>query len=518
VRSEFHEKMYGAKTVRLFEEVKDRFDPTGLMNPGKIVRASRMDDRSLFRFKPDYRVPEMGTALDWSAYPGAGGGFQGAVEMCNNNGECRKLAGAVMCPSFRVTGNEADVTRGRANSLRLAISGQLGPDALASDEMLETMKLCVSCKGCRRECPTGVDMAKMKIEVLAAANKRRGLSLHDRLVAYLPRYAPYASRLAPLMNARNAIPGVAWLAERLTGMSAKRQLPSWRRDVFGSSPSPHALSAWGEGTREVALFADTFNTYFEPENLHAAVEVLTRLGYRVALLRSEDGNGAPTQELERSRSNPRPLCCGRTFLSAGLVDEARAEARRLLAAAAPFLARGIAIVGLEPSCLLTLRDEFPAMLPGAETEILARHALLLEEFLAREAAAGRIAGPIARQQGKVLLHGHCHQKAFGIMGSVGAALALVEGLEVETVESSCCGMAGAFGYGADTYPVSMAMGELTLLPAVRGAAPDAIIAADGFSCRHQIHDGTGRQPRHIARILQQAMMEAQALPSETISL
>src|SRR5204863_2823829 len=207
-------------------------DPGGLMNPGKIVRASRMDDRSLFRFKPDYRVSETRMALDWSAYPGSGGGFQGAVEMCNNNGECRKLAGAVMCPSFRVTGNEADVTRGRANSLRLAISGQLGPDALAADEMLETMKLCVSCKGCRRECPTGVDMARMKIEVLAAANKRRGLSLHDRLVAYLPRYAPYAARLAPLMNARNAIPGLAALTEHLTGFSAKRQLPRWRRDVF----------------------------------------------------------------------------------------------------------------------------------------------------------------------------------------------------------------------------------------------------------------------------------------------
>ena len=258
VRSEFHEKMYGAKTVRLFEEVKDRFDPAGLMNPGKIVRASRMDDRSLFRFKPDYRVSEMGMALDWSAYPGASGGFQGAVEMCNNNGECRKLAGAVMCPSFRVTGNERDVTRGRANSLAPRHLRPAGPDALASDEMLETMKLCVSCKGCRRECPTGVDMAKMKIEVLAAANKRRGLSLHDRLVAYLPRYAPYAARLAPLMNARNVVPGLAWLTERLTGMSAKRQLPRWRRDVFGCDlassatrpPPPRGEGLGGGGIRQ----------------------------------------------------------------------------------------------------------------------------------------------------------------------------------------------------------------------------------------------------------------------------
>ena len=363
VRSEFHERMYGPKTVRLFEEVKDRFDPGGIMNPGKIVRGSRMNDRTLFRFKPDYRVPEMPMALDWSAYPGAGGGFQGAVEMCNNNGECRKHAAGVMCPSFRVTGNERDVTRGRANSLRLTISGQLGPDAFASDDMLETMKLCVSCKGCRRECPTGVDMAKMKIEVLAAANKRRGLSLHDRLVAYLPRYAPYAARLAPLMNARDAIPGLAALTERLTGFSAKRRLPRWSTRPFrmpsaaNAGPPPHhaegvSSTRRGEGSgvggqqegnargftppltpprqgegdtvepalREVALFADTFNTYFEPENLRDAVEVLTRLGYRVAPL--------------RAANEARPLCCGRTFLSAGLVDEARAEARRMLAAAA----------------------------------------------------------------------------------------------------------------------------------------------------------------------------------------
>ena len=527
--------MYGAKTVRLFEEVKDRFDPSGLMNPGKIVRATRMDDRSLFRFKPDYRVPEMQMALDWSAYPGQGSGFQGAVEMCNNNGECRKHAANVMCPSFRVTGNERDVTRGRANSLRLAISGQLGPDALASDDMLETMKLCVSCKGCRRECPTGVDMAKMKIEVLAAANARRGLSLRDRFVAYLPRYAPYAARLAPLMNARDAIPGAAWLTERLVGLSAKRQLPRWRRDVFrpdgptNSTDSPprsrggvgggavrHRGGArgftppltpprQGEGnpvapasrlsvpTREVALFADTFNTYFEPENLHDATAVLARLGYRVTVLRSPDGD--------------RPLCCGRTFLSAGMVEEARTEARRFIAAATPFLARGVPVVGLEPSCLLTLRDEFLSMLPGTETERLSSQALLLEEFLVHEAAAQRIPQPIARSTGKVLLHGHCHQKAFGTMSAVEGALRLVEGLSVETVESSCCGMAGAFGYGADTYEVSMAMGELTLLPAVRKAAADTVIAADGFSCRHQIQDGTGRMASHVARILCAAMKE-----------
>jgi FAD/FMN-containing dehydrogenase/Fe-S oxidoreductase len=532
VRSEFHARMYGAKTVRLFEEVKDRFDPGGVLNPGKIVRAPRMDDRTLFRFKPDYRVPEMKAALDWSGYIGAVGGFQGAVEMCNNNGECRKAAAGVMCPSFRVTGNERDVTRGRANSLRLAISGQLGPDALVSDDMLETMKLCVSCKGCRRECPTGVDMAKMKIEVLAAANARRGLSLRDRLIAYLPRYAPYAARLAPLMNARDAVPGAAWLSQRVTGFSAKRPLPRWSSRPFhlphADSPRPcgeglgvggtttpdvleppppcpsptpvvRASGATGVGApnasggREVALFADTFNRYFEPENLDAAAEVLGRLGYRVAELQPAPGDGG------------RPLCCGRTFLSAGLVEEARAEARRFLAAARPHVERGVPVVGLEPSCLLTLRDEFVSMLPGGETARLAAGALLFEEFLAGESAAGRIPAQIAAWDGTVLLHGHCHQKAFGAMDAVRGALALVRGLRVDTVESSCCGMAGAFGYADDTYEVSTAMGELSLLPACRSAPPGAVIAADGFSCRHQIEHGSGRPARHVARVLRDAM-------------
>jgi Fe-S oxidoreductase len=357
------------------------------------------------------------------------------------------------------------------------------------------MKLCVSCKGCRRECPTGVDMAKMKIEVLAAANARRGLSLRDRLVAYLPRYAPYAARLAPLMNARDAVPGAARLSERLIGFSASRSLPRWNPRPFHLPAAAPSSRLPGEGMREVALLADTFNRYFEPENLEAAVDVLGRLGYRVSELGALPGDGT------------RPLCCGRTFLSSGLVHEARAEARRLLAAAGPFLARGVPIVGLEPSCLLTLRDELQSMLPGTAAEHLASSALLFEEFLAGEAGAGRIPTGIAEQDAGVLLHGHCHQKAFGAMDAVRAALGLVAGLRVETVESSCCGMAGAFGYGADTYATSMAMAELSLLPACRSAPPDAILAADGFSCRHQIRHGADRTAVHVARILRAAMSD-----------
>ncbi len=503
VRSEFHEMMYGRRTVEIFEEVKDRFDPAGLMNPGKIVRAPKMNDRTLFRYKPDYAVADLKPALDWSSYPGKAGGLQGAVEMCNNNGECRKLQAGVMCPSYRVTLNEADVTRGRANTLRLAISGQLGPapDAkgasagagkhpLARDDVAEALKLCVSCKACRRECPTGVDMARMKIEHAAARHRESGIALGDKLIAYLPRYAPFAARMAPLMNARNWLPGAAAMTERLTGFSARRKLPAWRGELFRLD------EAVGPATGpRVALFADTFNTYFEAQNLWDAVDVLVRLGYRVEPL--------------RLGAWERPVCCGRTFLSAGLVDEARSEAKRLLEAATPHLDAGVPIVGLEPSCVLTARDEHQAMGLGAEAKRLGDSALLFEEFLAREKDAGRIAGPIAKSPsgdgGRVLLHGHCHQKSFGVMGPVEKALSLIEGIKVETVESSCCGMAGAFGYGAETYDTSIVMGELSLLPAVRKAAGDTVIAADGFSCRHQIADGTGRRARHVATVLAEAM-------------
>ncbi len=232
VRSEFHEAMFGARLTRAFEEVKQRFDPADTLNPGKIVHAPRMDDRSLFRYPPDYRPSEIKTALDWSAYSGASGGFQGAIEMCNNNGACRKLEGGVMCPSFRATRDEKDVTRGRANTLRLAMTGQLGDEALTSDAVMDALKLCVSCKACRNECPTGVDMAKMKIEVLAARADKFGLSMRDRLVAFLPRYASMAARVAPLANLRNGNSLLRRLFETFAGISAQRELPEWRSDVF----------------------------------------------------------------------------------------------------------------------------------------------------------------------------------------------------------------------------------------------------------------------------------------------
>jgi Fe-S oxidoreductase len=493
VRSEFHEVMFGAELVHAFEEVKDRFDPRGLYNPGKIVRAPKFDDRGNFRYGPDYRAEAIASALDWSAYPGAGGGFQGAVEMCNNNGACRALVGGVMCPSYRVTRDERDVTRGRANTLRLAITGQLGPDALTSDAMAETLKLCVSCKACRRECPTGVDMARMKIEVLRARVEKFGLSLHDRLVGYLPRYAPHAARLHWLLNLRDTIPGAAQLSESLIGFGASRSLPRWRADVFDESQKIRPDRQAGTG-RDVVLFADTFNRYFERENIDAAVAVLAAAGYRVHFATPSDGK--------------RPLCCGRTFLSVGKVEEARREAERTLAALAPFVRNGTPVIGLEPSCLFSFRDEIPSLVKTDAARQVAGAALLFEEFLAREAVAGKLDLNLAPMKKRALLHGHCHQKSFGTMSAVEATLKLIPDLTVETIESSCCGMAGAFGYHADTMDVSRAMGELSLLPAVRKAAADAIVVADGTSCRHQIHDGAGRKAVHVARVLAMSLRAA----------
>ena len=482
VRSEFNEIMFGPKMTALFRQVKTLFDPAGLFNPGKIIDAPKMDSRGLFRFAPGYHVKDFPTQLDWSAWPGGAGGFQGAVEMCNNNGACRKLEGGVMCPSFRATGEEKDSTRGRANSLRLALSGQLGPDALASDEMADTLKLCVSCKGCKRECPTGVDMARMKIEVTAIRAADKGLCLHDKLIAYLPLYAPFASRWASVVNlfqgVRRHLPFISQLSEKITGFTSKRDLPKWSRQAFQSDELPSTPQAG----HPVILFADTFNRYFEPENLRAAITVLKAAGYQPFI-------PAPSGKL--------PQCCGRTYLSTGLVEKARQHANELVDSYLAFAQQGIPIIGLEPSCTLALRDEVVALLASKEAKIVAEHTFTFEEFLARE----KPTLPITPQGEQALLHGHCHQKAFDVVTPIETVLSELAGFKVEKIETSCCGMAGAFGYNADTYDLSMQMGGAQLFPKIAKADDDTILVADGTSCRCQIADGTGRQAKHVAHIL-----------------
>jgi len=481
VRSEFNEPMFGPRIARAFEQVKDAFDPAGLLNPGKVVRPPRMDDRTLFRYGPDYAADARITpALDWSAWPGPQGGLLGAVEMCNNNGTCRKFDAGVMCPSYRATRDEQHLTRGRANTLRLALTGQL-PGGLASDEVSEALSLCVSCKGCKRECPTGVDMAKLKIEAQAARAKARGLAWKDRLIGSLPRWAPFAAILPVVPNLRDRIPGLATLSERLLGFAAERSLPRFRTDAFHDAELPAPTGRAGE----VILFPDLFNRYFEPENLRAAIRVLRAAGF--------------TPTVARPPKGARPLDDGRTYLAAGMVDQARAEARRTLVALAAF---DLPVIGLEPSALLTLRDEFLSLIPGPEAEALAARALLLGEFLAQAKPAWTLK-PIGAAAAHV--HGHCHQKAFAAFAPTIAVLSAIPGLKVTPITSSCCGMAGAFGYEAANLEASRAMAELALLPAVRKAAADALIVADGTSCRHQIGDLGGREALHSVRLLDRAL-------------
>lgn len=458
VRSEFHERMYGDRIVRTFEAVKDRFDPDGLLNPGKIVRAPKMDDRSLMRWPEGYVSETPETVFDWSAWPG---GLSGAAEMCNNNGACRKSTGGVMCPSFRATGNERDLTRGRANTLRLALTGQLGPDALASDEMAATMALCVGCKACKSECPMSIDMARMKTEVQAQRAAKNGLKLRDRLVANLPKLAQVAGRMPTLANLPQAFPGAL---SRVTGFSAKRSLPRFQRP----------FKARGDG--DVLLFADTFNRYFDPETLYAAKRVIERTGRTVGVLEAPG----------------RPLCCGRTYLSAGLVDQAKAEVSRTVAAMIEALRTGKIIVGLEPSCTLMFRDEVVNLVPDWDDEMGAQ-VLMFGEYMAEHGINGGIA-----TEATALIHAHCHQKAMGVGAVAQKVLESVEGLSASTIDSSCCGMAGPFGYQAETEGDSRDMAELSLAPAVRAAPDSTVLVAEGFSCRCQIRDVTGRQAMSLS--------------------
>jgi Fe-S oxidoreductase len=481
VRSEFHEPMFGARIVRAFEQVKDAFDPAtqglpqGLLNPNRIVHPPRMDDRSLLRYHEGYTAdPAITPALDWSAWPGPQGGLLGAVEMCNNNGTCRKFDAGTMCPSYRATRDEQHVTRGRANTLRLALTGQI-PGGLASDEVADALSLCVACKGCKRECPTGVDMAKMKLEAAAARNAARGLSPKDRIIASMPRWAPFAAMLAPFVNWPAMIPG----APKLLGF-ADRKLPRFRRNAFHDwecrEPDGRA--------QEVILLPDLFNRYFEPENLRAALRVLRAAGADPAVPRPPRGT--------------RPLDDGRTLLAAGMIAEARAEARRTLAVLSRWESP---VLGLEPSCLTTLRDEFLSLLPGEPSERLAARAMLVSEWLA-QARPDLALRPI---EGEAHIHGHCHQKAFGAFPAAVAALTRIPGLKVTPITSSCCGMAGSFGYEAKNLPVSKAMAELSLLPHIRKTGAEAIIVADGTSCRHQIRDLAGREAVHSILLLERAL-------------
>lgn len=442
--------------------------------------------------------------LDWTSYetagqgdayagiPATGGDFAKAVAVCISDKLCQRTPKGVMCPSFRATGNAAHSPGGRVVVLKAALNGEFGDNAFADPRLAAAMELCVGCKGCKRECANQMDMAAIKIEYQAQSNELRGVSHRDWLVAGLPRWLRYRRTLRSLVRWRNRSSWLAKLGEFIFGIAARRQLPE--PAVAGYSP-PSTSSAPEAGDRDVILFVDTFALHFEPEIAEAAHEVLTAAGYRVITLQALPDDEEPN----------RALCCGRTYLSLGQVEKARREARRLQAALRPALAAGTPIVGLEPSCILSLRDDHLKLGLGEEEVALSKQVYLFEEFIAREHDRKRFTLELkALPHGKTLVHGHCHQKAVGAMKSLRKVLRLIPEFEFEFIEASCCGMAGSFGLESEHADISMKMAELDLLPALR-AAPDATILANGFSCRHQIREGVDRQPVHVALLLRDAI-------------
>jgi Fe-S oxidoreductase len=449
--------------------------------------------------------------LDWTAYetagqgdayagiPASGGDFAKAVAVCINDQLCLRKPKGVMCPSFRVTDDPADSPGGRVKVLKAALNGEFGEQPFADDRLAAAMDLCVGCKGCKRECANQVDMAAIKIEVQAQRNACQGIPRRDRLFAGLPRWlrGRHSRRLLRgLLRWRNRSPWLAKLGERWLGIAARRRLPEPADQPYVSALAPPGEIAGVSGERDVILFVDTFARHFEPEIAAAAHAVLTAAGYRVSTLQAAPDDAEPE----------RALCCGRTYLSLGQVDAARQEARRLQAALRPALAAGTPIVGLEPSCILSLRDDHLKLGLGEEALALSKQVYLFEEFIAREHDRKRLQldlKPLGRP--KTLVHGHCHQKAVGAMKALRKVLRLIPEFEFEFVEASCCGMAGHFGLEAEHAEISLRMAELDLLPALR-AAPEAPVLANGFSCREQIRAGCDRAPRHVAVLLRDALM------------
>lgn len=474
------EPLVGPDLYDVYRKTKGLFDPEGRLNPNKIVDPPPMDEH--LRMGPDYSTGDVPVQLDFSAQ----GGFHRAVELCNGNGACRKLDGGTMCPSFMVTREEKDSTRGRANALREAMSGGLPREDLTGREMHEVMDLCIQCKACKTECPSSVDMAKIKSEWLSSYRGENEMSMRTRLFARMPklmrRLGPLSRRTANWANRRG---GVRRLLERTVGISRERDLPAFADEPFTDW---FARQSWPEEGPPVALFADTFNNYQHPETARAAAEFLSRIGFHVHVAEAV-------------------LCCGRPLISKGLLAEAREQALQAVEGLQPFVDRGMPIIGLEPSCILTFRDEALDLLPGdTRANALAEKALTFEEFvthLSETQALEHVRW--TRESRSVLLHGHCHQKALVGTKPSETCLSLPRNYTVRAVDSGCCGMAGSFGYEAEHYDVSIAMAERRLAPAVRAAAGDTIIAAAGTSCRAQIFDTTGRRALHPAEILRDAL-------------
>ena len=476
-RSPFLERMYGPTLMQAFRRFKRAFDPDNRMNPGNIVDSPGIIEN--LRYGVSYKTWEPKTLLDFSAQ----GGFAAAVEMCNGVGVCRKKLEGTMCPSYMATKDEEHSTRGRANALRAVLSGRLPASEFTGERLHEVMDLCLECKGCKAECPSNVDMAKLKYEFLYHYHQANGLPLRNRMFGRVARVSALGARAPRLANAINALPPVRWLLEKVAGIDRRRPLPPLAMETFEDwfrRRTPPATAPRGE----VVLFHDTFVTYNTPEIGQAAVRLLEGGGYRVVLVDRK--------------------CCGRPLISKGMLDEAREHAAYNVARLAPYARRGVAIVGLEPSCLLTLRDEWVDLLRTDDARAVAAQSALLEQFVLAERERGLSLRFAAGHGRRVLLHGHCHQKAMVGTGATVAALKWA-GYDVSEVDSGCCGMAGSFGFEREHYDISVALGNRRLAPAVKAADPHTLIVAPGISCRQQIEHLAGRRAKHPAEALAEAI-------------
>ena len=477
-RSPYLERVFGPVVFGAFRELKAAFDPKNLLNPGNIVASPGVTEH--MRYGAQYKTWEPRTLLDFREQ----GGFAAAVEMCNGVGVCRKNLEGTMCPSYMATRDEEHSTRGRANALRAVLSGRVPEADFTGRRLYEVMDLCLECKGCKAECPSNVDMAKMKYEFLYHYYKVHPTPMRNDLFAHIGDLSWWGSRLAPLSNWIGGWRINRWLLDVVVGVDRRRPLPAFARRSFTDwfdRRKPNADAPRGS----VVLFHDTFNTYNTPEVAQAAVELLEAAGYRVELVGRK--------------------CCGRPLISKGMLEEARAHADWNVTRLTPWVERGVPVVGLEPSCLLTLRDEYVDLLRTDAARAVAGASYLLEEFLLRERGRGLT---LAWRKGvprKALLHGHCHQKAMVGTAPTVAALAWA-GYEVSEVDSGCCGMAGAFGFEKEHYDLSVSLGNRRLAPAVKAAAADTVVVAPGISCRQQIAHLTERRAKHPAEVLRDALI------------
>ena len=486
VRSEWNKKMFGPVVYEAFRQVKRGFDPGNVLNPGKVVDAPAMEANMRV---PPGKMPatDIPTVLDYEKQ----GGFFRSIELCNGAGVCRKTQGGAMCPSYRATKDEQDTTRARANALRLAlVEGEQGAYAPRSPRhspigqrwIMDVMDLCLSCKACKAECPSNVDVAKLKAEFLHAYYARRMRPLGHLLVKHVHRLSPLAARFAGMNNWLARRPSVRRLMEGYVGIDRRRSLPEWHRDHFRRWFSRRAGGVsplLATSTKRVVLLDDCFTTYQEPNIGRAAVTLLERAGYTVELAN---------------------ICCGRAMLSKGFLTDARNLARDGIAKLDRFAAAGVPILGLEPSCILSLSDEWPELVPGPAAKRVAAAAEMADGWLARQVRDNGLSLEVAPRAGTALLHPHCHQKALGAAKGTTDALRLVRGLDVTVLDAGCCGMAGAFGYEKQHYDISVKIANLELIPAVT-ANPAATVIATGTSCRHQIRDLTGRVALHPLEVM-----------------